>query len=149
MGIKSFFNKAGNGAKKFFSKDTANAAKSMFRKAEDTAQMIKREAPGFIDTALRKTSNTLKEAAPVVGKIGSGISMASPALAGVPGIGVGLAAGGSALGMALQKSERGIKKGGQLVGDIRNEVKRPSNRGGIEARKPVEEESEMFGNLFV
>ena len=148
MGIKSFFNKAGNSTKKLFTKDTANAAKSMFRKAEDTAQMIKKEAPGFVDTALRKTSNTLREAAPVVGTIGKAISMASPALAGVPGIGVGLAAGGAALGAGLSNSERGIRKTGQLVGDIRNEVKRPPNRG-IQKSKPVEEESEMFGNLFV
>lgn len=143
MGIKSFFNKAGGGVKKFFSKDTANAAKSMFRKAEDAAQMIKKEAPGVIDTALRKTSNTLKEAAPVVGKIGTALQMASPALAAVPGVGVGLAAGGAALGTALQKSEKSIKKGGQLVGDIRNEVKRPPNRG-IQASKP---EPNLFNEL--
>ena len=121
MAIKSFFNKAGRGIK------------TAFRKTEDVAQMVKRDAPGFIDTALRKTANTLGESAPIVGKIGQALSMASPALAAVPGVGMGLAAGGSALGTALSKSERGIGKTAQLIGDIRSEVRRPR---GIQASKP-------------
>jgi hypothetical protein len=137
--IKRFFTKGGDQAKRLFTKDTANTAKDVFRKTEAVVKQVKKEAPGIIDEALRKTSNTLKETAPVIGKIGTGIAMASPALAGVPGIGVGLAAGGTALGTALQKSERGVKKLGGLVGDIRKEttLKRGS---GIQAPKPVEEE---------
>lgn len=125
MAIKSFFNKAGRGIR------------TAFRKTEDVAQMVKRDAPGFIDTALRKTANTLGESAPIVGKIGQALSMASPALAAVPGVGMGLAAGGSALGTALSKSERGIGKTAQLVGDIRSEVRRPTGGArGIQASKP-------------
>jgi hypothetical protein len=136
---RRFFSKAGDSAKRFFTKQTADTAKDVFRKTEAVVKQVKKEAPGVIDEALRKTSNTLKEAAPVVGKIGTGIAMASPALAAVPGIGVGLAAGGAALGTGLQKSERGIKKLGGVVGDIRQEttLKRGS---GIQAPKPVVEE---------
>lgn len=137
--IKRFFTKGGDQAKRFFTKDTANAAKDVFRKTEAVVKQVKNEAPGIIDEALRKTSNSLKEAAPVIGKIGTGIAMASPALAAVPGIGVGLSAAAAGAGTALQKSERGIKNLGGVVGDIRKEttLKRGS---GIQAPKPVEEE---------
>ena len=145
MGFKSMLKKASGGAKKFFTKDTANVAQSMFKKVEDTAQMIKKEAPGVIDTALRKTSNTLKDSAPIVGGIGKALQMASPALAGVPGIGIGLSAGGMALGTALSNSQKSIKKTGQLVDGIRNEVKRPSK--GIEAKKPENEPINLLQEL--
>lgn len=138
---RRFFSKAGDSAKRFFTKDTANAIKSGFQKTEAVVKQIKNEAPGQIDIALRKTASTLKEAAPVIGKIGTGIAMASPALAGVPGIGVGLAAGGAALGTALQKSEKGVRKLGQTVGDIRKETTlRRGSTSGIMAPKPMEEE---------
>lgn len=153
MGVppRRLFSKLGDNTKKFFSKDTANTAKDIFRKTEAVVKQVKKEAPGVIDEALRKTSSTLKEAAPIVGKIGTGISMAAPALAAVPGIGVGLAAAAGGAGTALQKSEKGIKKLGKLTGDIRQETTLKKGSG-IQAAKPEpapELDSELFGNLFV
>ena len=142
---RRLFSKAGNSAKRFFTKQTADAVKDAFRKTEGFVQDVKKQAPREIDIALRKTGSTLKEAAPVLSGIGRGVSMAAPALAAVPGIGIGLSGAASGLGSGLVAGSRGAKQLGGLVGDIRRET---TGRSGIRAKKPEEEESNDAMSFF-
>ena len=130
MGLRSFFRKAEHGigaaeagAKKFFSKDTGRR----------------------LDNSLRKVQNTLPKVADGIRKAGAVAGMLAPAAAGIPLIGVPLAAGLTAASASAPSLARGLNQASKVSNGIRNEVKRPM----IEKAKPAPEpESEMFGNMF-
>ncbi len=130
MGLRSFFRKAERGigdvekgAKKFFSKDTGRR----------------------LDNSLRKVQNTLPQVADGIKKAGAIAGMLAPGAAGIPLVGVPLAAGLTAASAAAPALASGLNQASKVSRGIRNEVKKPM----IERAKPTPEpESEMFGNMF-
>jgi hypothetical protein len=146
MGIKNFFRKVSpTNISKAFIKG-GDIANNYFKKAENISNQIEKKAPGIIDTALRKTQNSLAKAAPIVSKIGMGAGLAAPMLAGIPVVGAGLAAGAAGLSASAPGISKGLQKAGQLSSNLR-QVAKGNYR--IEASKPEpEQESEMFGNMF-
>jgi len=147
MGIKNFFRKVSpNNISKAFIKG-GDIANKYFKKAENISNDIQKQAPGIIDTALRKTQNSMAKLAPVVSKIGMGAGLAAPMLAGIPVIGTGLAAGAAGLAASAPGISKGLEKAGQLSRNLRQVAK---GNYSIEASKPPqpEQESEMFGNMF-
>ena len=146
MGIKNFFRKASpTNISKAFIKG-GDIANKYFKKAENISNDIQKQAPGIIDTALRKTQNSMAKLAPVVSKIGMGAGLAAPMLAGIPVVGTGLAGAAAGLAASAPGISKGLEKAGKLSSNLRQVAK---GNYSIEASKPQpEQESEMFGNMF-
>ena len=146
MGIKNFFRKASpNNISKAFIKG-GDIANKYFKKAENISNQIEKKAPGIIDTALRKTQNSMGKIAPIVSKIGQASGMVSPLLAAIPGIGVPLAGAAASFAQSAPNIAKGLKQIGNTSNDLRHVAK---GNYSIEASKPLpEQESEMFGNMF-
>ena len=145
MGIKNFFRKASpNNISKAFIKG-GDIANKYFKKAENISNQIEKKAPGIIDVALRKTQNSMGKLAPIVDKIGQASGMVSPLLAGIPGIGIPLAGVASSFAQSAPKIAKGLKTISNTSSDLRHVAK---GNYSIEAQKPPEQESEMFGNMF-
>jgi hypothetical protein len=146
MGIKQFFNKAGQGLKKFFGKD--GTLESTFKKGGSAEKLVNKIGAG-IDTGLKAVGN-------VAGKVGNIVSDVSPLITAInPEI--GLALGG--IGKLAGQVGGGVKKAQDLKKTAVTAFKKPINQmgsqmmggaSGILAPKPEAENdgNELNGPLF-
>ena len=131
--MSNFFKKAGSGLKKAFSKDTGRQITGGFKKLESGIRTAEREVPKFIDTAVRKTSNTLDKVSDVMSKVGQAGQILAPALTAInPGLGA------SAMAMSSGASQMAgkIDEQNQSVKQLRDVTKPGQRTGGIQAQKP-------------
>jgi len=133
--VKSFLKKVERGfgdlergSKKFFSKETGRK----------------------VDSTLRKVQNTLPEIADGVRKSGKIAGMIAPLAAGIPVYGAPIAGALTGYAAASGGVSKGLKEASGVGRGVRKELNLKGQKPSIEAPKPEpQEESEMFGNLFV
>jgi hypothetical protein len=117
MGIKQFFNKAGQGLKKFFGKD--GTLESTFKKGGSAEKLVNKIGAG-IDTGLKAVGNVAGKVANVAGDLAPVLGMVNPEL------GAGLLA---VKGIAGQAGA-GVRKAQDIKKTAVGAFKKPLNQVG-------------------
>lgn len=126
MGIKQFFNKAGQGLKKFFGKD--GTLESTFKKGGSAEKLVNKIGAG-IDTGLKAVGN-------VAGKIGNVAGDLAPVLGAInPELGAGLLAVNELAG----KAGAGVRKIQDVKKTATQSFKKPINQLGNQIMAPKPE----------
>lgn len=119
MGIKQFFNKAGQGLKKFFGKD--GTLESTFKKGGSAEKLVNKIGAG-IDTGLKAVGN-------VAGKVGNIAGDLAPVLGAInPELGAGLLA---VKGLAGEAGA-GVRKAQDIKKTATQAFKKPINQVGAQ-----------------
>lgn len=132
MGIKQFFNKAGQGLKKFFGKD--GTLESTFKKGGSAEKLVNKIGSG-IDTGLKAVGN-------VAGKVGNIVADVSPLVTAVnPEL--GLALGG--IGKLADQAGAGVKKAQDLKKTAVSAFHKPINQIGNQMTASSSSGRQMMG----